>query len=315
MKVYYWPEDRGRIPACSRSVAIGIFDGVHRGHRKILDRILGRPAPTVVTFDPHPGKILHPKEFYPTILMSLGHRLRTFEKMGVREVLVVRFNRRLSEWSHEKFLSEILLKRLKMRLVSVGHDFRFGYRGLGDRFTLESQGKKCGFRVEASGPLRFQGKPVSSTRIRRAIEKGELSLAGRMLGRPVSVYGTVVRGRGRGKKLGFPTANLNPHHEALPPPGVYAVVGFLGKKPLKGVIHIGEKPTFKDRQKSLEVHFFDFHNDIYGRDLELIFVARLRAIRRFGSVERLIKAIRADSAKARKILDKREEARYNFSQL
>lgn len=304
MKVYFLPVDAGRIQRRPRAVAIGIFDGMHLGHRKIIRKIIQRrgETPAVVTFDPHPGKILHPKEFHPTILMSLEHRLKTLETLGVRETFVIRFDRRFSQMSHESFLHEVLLDRLETRFISVGDDFRFGCRGLGDRKYLEFESRLSGFKVSATPQLVFEKKPISSTRIRRSIERGDLARAKRMLGRTVSVYGTVVRGRGRGKKLGFPTANLNPHHEALPPAGVYAARGFLGPKTLKGVIHIGERPTFKDKQRSLEVHFFDFHKNIYGRDLELLFIARLRSIKRFSDPRRLAEAIQRDAARAKRLL-------------
>lgn len=304
MKVYFLPEDAGRVRRRPRAVAIGIFDGVHLGHRKIIEKTLHRrgETPAVVTFDPHPGKVLHPKEFHPTILMSLEHRLKILEALGVRETFVIRFNRRFSGISHESFLRDTLLDRLQTRFISVGDDFRFGHRGLGDRKYLESESHKSSFKLSAARQLLFKKKPISSTRIRQKIEHGDLVRAKKMLGRTVSVYGTVVRGRGRGRKLGFPTANLNPHHEALPPAGVYAARGFLGKKPLRGVIHIGERPTFGDKQRSLEVHFFDFHKNIYGRDLELLFIARLRSIRRFSDPKRLSDAIRQDAMKAKRML-------------
>ncbi len=307
MKIFFWPDDRTQVKAVPRALAIGIFDGVHRGHQAILKTVIRQSyakkmIPAAVTFDPHPGKILHPKAFHPSILMSLEHRLKILERFGIREVFVIRFSIKFSQISHQNFLENFLLKCLNARMVSVGSDFKFGCRGLGDTAFLLKRAKSDGFKVTLTKPLRFEKKPISSTRIRRMIERGELSRASLMLGRPVSVFGTVVRGRGRGKKLGFPTANLNPHHEALPPPGVYAARGFLGEKLLKGVIHIGQRPTFKDRQRSLEVHFFNFHTTIYGRELELIFVEKLREIRRFESPLKLAKAIQEDSIKAIKIL-------------
>ncbi len=304
MKVYFLPKDEGRIKLRPRALAIGIFDGVHLGHRKIINKITRRRGemPAVVTFDPHPGKILHPKEFHPTILMSLEHRLRVLESLGVREAFVIRFNRRFSGISHERFLKDTLLGCLGARFISVGDDFRFGYRGLGDRTYLESKSRTSDFRVSGVRQLLFKKKPISSTRIRQMIERGDLASAKKMLGRTVSVYGTVVRGQGRGKHLGFPTANLNPHHEALPPAGVYAARGILDGKALKGVIHIGERPTFREWEPSLEVHFFDFHSDIYGRDLELLFIARLRSTKRFSDPYQLAQASRRDTARAKRIL-------------
>ena len=181
-----------------------------------------------------------------------------------------------------------------MRSLSVGHDFRFGYRAGGDAAFLAKEAKSRLFHFSQTRPLKIKSQVISSTRIRELIEKGQLALAAKMLGRPVSVYGTVIHGRGRGKAVGFPTANLNPHHEALPPPGVYAAHGFLDKKKLKAVIHIGERPTFKDKEKSLEAHFLGFHRDIYGRDIELIFVKRLRSIKKFEHPVALASAIRRD---------------------
>ena len=296
-----------RLKAKPRSIAIGIFDGIHRGHQKILQAMIKqskrfKTSSLAVTFDPHPSKVLAPKKTSPTILMSLPHRLRFLEAMGVHEVLVLRFNKKFARVSHENFLRQILLKRLGMKSLSVGHDFCFGYRALGDAFYLREQSARLGFHFSQAGPLRVNGEVISSTCIRERIEAGDLSGAAEMLGRPVSVYGTVIHGRGRGKSVGFPTANLNPHHEALPPAGVYAAYGYLDGQKLKAVIHIGQRPTFHDREKSLEAHFLRFHKKIYGRDVELIFVKRLRPIAMFDSPKHLASAILADISKAKKLL-------------
>lgn len=305
MKIYHglWDKNLKRRP---RSIAIGIFDGVHRGHRRILSRGVYDAkrfhAPSmVVTFDPHPVKILKPAAAHP-ILMSLPHRLRFFERLGVEETLVIRFNRRFSQTTRERFLKELLIGKLGMRSLCVGHDFRFGCRGEGDAAYLSEKSRELGFHLSFVRPVKYRREIISSTRIRRLIESGRLGTAREMLGRPVSVYGTVVHGRGRGKSVGFPTANLNPHHETLPPAGVYAAWGFLNGRRLKGVIHIGEKPTFNDKEKSLEVHFLNFHKNIYGKEIELIFVARLRGIRRFKSREDLSGAIQKDAGQALRIL-------------
>lgn len=305
MKIYRGFQDRRLLPK-RRSVAIGVFDGVHRGHRKILKAAIRaarrmRCSAMAVTFDPHPSHVLHPQQKAP-ILMSLWHRLREFEAMGVDETVVVPFNNKFSLVSAESFVEKLLVKRAGMRALCVGDDFRFGHRGLGDAKRLIALSKKLRFHLRLVRPVRSSGHVISSTRIRRLVERGRLKEAGRLLGRPVSVFGTVVRGHGRGKKIGFPTANLNPHHETLPPSGVYAARGVLGRLRLKGVIHIGQRPTFGEKEKSLEVHFFGFHADIYGRDLELIFVSRLRGIRRFAGPKALSKAILLDIRKARQVL-------------
>ena len=305
MKIYNGFKDK-RIRQKPRCIAVGIFDGVHRGHQRILSRALKdarrlHAEPMVITFEPHPNKVLRPERSQP-ILMSLSHRLRFFEKLGIQETLVIRFNKKFSKISHDFFLNELLHKKLAMKSLSVGVDFRFGFRGLGNAKFLSEESKRLGFRLSLAPPLKVDGAVISSTRIRRLIEKGDFKKAERMLGRPVSVYGMVVRGRGRGRSIGFPTANLNPHHETLPPSGVYAAWGFLNQTKLKGVIHIGQRPTFHDRQKSLEVHFFNFHKNIYGLEVELFFISRLRAIKKFKNREALVRAIQKDSEKALKSL-------------
>ena len=304
MKVYNGFNDR-HLRNKHRCIAVGVFDGVHRGHQKIIVQLLRdakyyHAEPLVVTFEPHPGKILHPKNSQP-VLMSLAHRLRSFKKLGVKEVLVIRFNKNFAKITRADFLYKLLLGKLGMRALSIGDDFRFGFLGLGDASFLRHESKLANFTLSLVSPLRYQAEIISSTRIRRLIEEGFLEKAEKMLGRPVSVYGTVVRGRGRGKAIGFPTANLNPHHETLPPGGVYAARGDLDGRRLKGVIHIGERPTFLDPEKSLEVHFFNFHQNIYGRELELEFVRRLRPTQRFKSKEALIHAIRKDAKRALKM--------------
>ncbi len=306
MKIYRGFDDR-RLKPKKRAVAIGVFDGVHLGHRKILQRMLRdaaahRFAPAVVTFDPHPAKVLAPKKFHPTILMSLEHRLAFFNSMGIREVVVVPFTKKFASIGREKFFDELLVKKLGVRSLTVGRDFRFGRKAQGDGAYLSLRCRERGVRLSLVSEVKAGGVTVSSTRVRRLIEKGELEKASSLLGRPVSVVGTVVHGSARGKALGFPTANLDPHHEALPPPAVYAAYGFLNGKKLKGVLHIGERPTFGDHEKTLEVHLLRFHRDLYGRDLELLFVKKLRSIRRFKNAAALQKAIQNDIRRAKTLL-------------
>ncbi len=293
------------IPAAQRSIAIGVFDGVHRGHRRIIEKILKdarryKRRAMIITFDPHPGKILHPASDH-RIIMSLPHRLRFFEKIGVDETLVIPFSAKTAKISREAFLDR-LTGALGMKTLVVGHDFRFGHRGLGDEAYLKREAVEKKFRVNFMPALKEKGQIISSTRLRQLIEKGDLKVAARMLGRPVSVHGNVIKGRGRGKGLGYPTANLNPHHETLPPAGVYAAWGQLDNQLLKGVIHIGQRPTFGDKERTLEVHFLNFHRNIYGREVELVFVKRLRGIHKFAGPGELIRAIRRDARRARLLL-------------
>lgn len=308
MKIYrgfFDPELKSR----KRAIAIGMFDGVHLGHRQILKKTLRSArvlsaSPMVITFDPHPSAVLSPKKLRSAVLMSLAHRLEQFKKAGMREALVVHFDKKFSKMSREEFLEKFLLKRLGMRSLCVGHDFCFGNHAAGNGEYLKKEAAQRSFALSIVPAVRSGRETISSTRIRELIETGQFPKAEKMLGRPVSVMGTVVRGRGRGRSVGFPTANLNPHHEILPPGGVYA--GFVCRKgrELSAVIHIGERPTFSDSEKSLEAHFLGFHGNVYGEDLELVFVKKIRSTQKFSSSAALAEAIARDIAKARKILSK-----------
>lgn len=304
MKIYRSLTDKA-LKVKPRSLAIGIFDGVHLGHQKILKDALMQARQKklsfcVVTFDPHPEKVLNPKAGSPKILMSLEHRLNLLKSLGVQEVLVIPFDLQMAQISHDDFLRSILIKRLGMRSLSVGEDFRFGKKAMGDTHYLQQQAREMGFRFYAARHVLYQKSAISSTRIRREIESGNLKKAAKMLGRPVSVSGTVVRGHGRGRSIGFPTANLNPHHETLPPPGVYSAFGIAGHNKLKGVVHIGTRPTFGESDASVEAHFLQFHRTIYKKTVELFFLKRVREIRRFSSSDELRKAIQTDILQAKK---------------
>jgi len=302
MKIYSGFSDPNLKPA-ARVIAVGVFDGVHKGHQKILDRTiriarLKKARPTVVTFDPHPDCVL--RGAGTRFLMSLAHRLRLLKRHGVQETIVIRFDRTFSRMRADVFLSK--LKTLGMKAIVVGSDFRFGAHGEGDSIFLKDRAEKIRFEAHLVEAAKSGRSVISSTRIRKLIAGGFLKKAGVMLGRPVCIYGDVVRGHGRGTRLGFPTANVNPHHEALPPPGVYAARGYLGRHPLSGVIHLGKKPTFKDNEPTVEVHFFHFHKNIYGKELELAFLKKIRGTKRFESPSALTLAIRRDIGKARQIL-------------
>ncbi len=305
MKIYKGLSDP-TLQTGRRCVAIGIFDGVHLAHARILRRAVAEAKKTgarsaVLTFDPHPRKVLSGDHRNPPILMSLEHRLRTFASLGVEEAVVVRFTKKFAGVERETFLEKVLVGRLGARMLSVGHDFCFGRKALGTTSYLRQRSRALGLRLFVCPPVKRAGRVISSTAIRLHIEKGRLRQAETMLGRPVSVYGSVVRGRGRGRALGFPTANLDPHHETLPPAGVYAVRGDLGGRRLKGVLHIGSRPTFKERDKSVEVHFLDWKGSLYGRELELFFVKKLRSIRRFSGPKSLSRAIEGDIRMARRL--------------
>jgi riboflavin kinase / FMN adenylyltransferase len=305
VKVYCGFEDPA-LKKRNRCIAIGIFDGVHRAHRAILRRVVReakkkRQVAAVLTFDPHPRKVLSGDKKNPPILMSLDHRLGVIGTLGLDEAIVVRFDRKFSKMDRALFLEKLF--GIGMTQLAVGHDFRFGHRALGNTEYLRDRSEKDGFRLFVFGPMLSGGKVISSSAIRRLIKQGLLKQAEAKLGRPVSVRGTVVRGLGRGKRIGYPTANLDPHHETLPPDGVYAVRGEFGGEKLKGVVHIGCRPTFGLKEKSVEAHFFGQKRDLYGREIELFFVKKLRPIRRFKDASALGKAIKRDIHKARRALE------------
>ena len=295
-------------------VSVGVFDGVHLGHQAILGANLARSRelrarPTVVTFREHPKQVLLGHS--PRTLTSLEHRLELFRRAGVELTLALAFDEALRQVSAEEFTHRVLLEALGARAFVLGFDSKFGRDRRGTAELLRTMG----LDVEVVSKVEVGERAVSSTAIREAVELGDLASAERMLGRPVSVLGTVVEGERLGRKLGFPTANLDLHHELHPPSGVYAGWGRIlppGPRGLSGngparpaVANIGARPTVDtpgpDRPR-VEVHLLDFAGDLYGRDLELEFLARLRDERRFDSLAALREQIARDVDAARQLL-------------
>ena len=277
------------------SAAIGIFDGVHRGHRAIL-----RNASTAITFDPHPLKVLRPA-IAPPMLMPLHHRLEAISQCGIRTVWVIPFTRSFSRWSPERFVRDLLVRCLGVRKVVVGRNFRFGAGRRGSVQTLKRLGRCYGFEVHAVAPVRFQGERVSSGKLREWIRQGKLGRARRLLGGPAIVTGRVTRGSGRGRKLGFATANVKVESGLLPPVGVYAVRAAVGGRWHRGMANIGFRPTFSPSAASplLEVHLFGLSRPLYRKSLEVEFVRRLREERRFASPEALARQLAIDARHAK----------------
>lgn len=290
-------------------VTVGVFDGVHTGHKKIISKVVQaakkrKLSSVVLTFDPHPLKILNPKLKVPS-LISLKHRIRLLEELGVDDVIVLNFTRSFSRILPEKFVRDILVKKIGAKAIFAGPDFYFGKGAKAGYALLRKLSRTFGFKVKIVKPVKIRGSIVSSSLIREHISKGELGRAAILLGRPVSILGTVVKGTGLAKYLGYPTANVNPHHEAIPPTGVYAVRIKLGSKRFKGVLNIGTRPTFyspQDKEPSIEVHIFNFKGDLYGRDVEILFVKKIREERKFKVIADLISAIKNDEKKALQIL-------------
>ncbi len=291
------------LPRWSGCIAtIGVFDGLHLGHRAILDRALSwarterRPA-VLVTFGVHPDLIVHGRA--PEPLLSLDHRLREIERAGVDAALVLRFDEALRQLPAEEFVERILVGSLGVHGVVLGHDTAVGRDRGGDARRLGELGARHGFEVVSVGRIAVDGEVVSSTRIRELLRRSDLDAVARLLGRAPSVLGTVVRGDGRGKQLGFPTANLDAESECHPGEGVYIGLALHGERRHGAVCNIGRRPTFhRDSPPLVEVHLLDYSGDLYGERLEVVFLKRLREERKFASVDELVRQIASDRATA-----------------
>ncbi len=282
------------------AVAIGIFDGVHRGHQLLIKSMVAqakklKARPMVVPFFPHPAHVLRPDVFLP-YLMSLEHRLKIFDELGVEVVLIIRFNKRFAHINPRYFIEKILVGQLGVKSVFVGEDFRFGKDRSGDINLFKELSHTCGYRMHAVKALKQGSQVISSSRLRRLIPQGQLKEAKALLGRPVSVLGRVVRGASRGKSLGYPTANVHYTCDVLPPCGVYAVRVVWKEKSLYGMANLGRRPSFKEKgaKVHLEVHIFDFNRTLYGQEILVEFLHKIRDERHFTSKEALIRQIEKD---------------------
>ncbi len=273
-----------------RHVAIGVFDGVHKGHRAVID-----DADTVLTFDPHPLTVIHP-EAAPKLLMPFDVKRDVIDGLGVEELVVIPFDEGFKRIPAEEFISEILVDRLGAKRVSVGENFRFGARAKGDPEMLARHDE---FETRVVPLVEVDGETVSSTRVRALVAAGEVDAAMRCLGAPFMLEGKVVEGDRRGRDLGFPTANLVPDDRlVVPGHGVYAA--FANGRP--AAVNVGVRPTFETgRGLLIESYLIDYDGDLYGQNLRVAFVSRLRGERRFPGVEDLIAQMHRDVAEAREI--------------
>ncbi len=294
-------------PVC---LAIGVFDGVHLGHQAVLLRAwddansLGGTA-VAITFDPHPVKILRPQSA-PRLLTSTAHKLQLISQLGYSFALVIPFDEKMATTSAEDFLVSLYQPTRQLAEIVVGCGWAFGKNRTGSVELIRQIGAREGFLAVEIPSVETEGHPVSSTRIRRAIEEGDLEAAATFLGRPYTILGTVIPGKQLGRTLGFPTANLRAHSEQFPPNGVYAVQAAVAGKQISGVANIGVRPTIESRgERLLEVHLLDFKQDVYGHDIEITFVSRLRDEQKFSSPESLISQIKIDIAAATKIFKNR----------
>jgi riboflavin kinase/FMN adenylyltransferase len=305
------PADESGLPPYVKGavITVGTFDGVHRGHRDVVERLVARSRslkiPSVlVTFEPHPLEIVNPAAA-PQLLTTHYEKLEVLTETGIDYVAVLPFTSELAAFSAEDFVELVLRRRFRLRELLIGYDHGFGRQRAGNVDVLRTLGERDGFKVEVVDAVATpDGHSVSSTSIRRAVAGGDLERACAGLGRPYSVSGRVLQGAQRGRTIGFPTLNLGPPppRKLLPPEGVYAVKVQTPRGPVGGMMNLGPRPTFGDAATSLEAHLFDTNGDFYGTDVRIDFVKRLRETRKFASAEQLTAQLQHDERDARNAL-------------
>ena len=308
MDIIRYPDDPRPTHWAQTVLALGNFDGVHRGHDKIIDRVRRRGrdlngTAAVLTFDPHPPRVVRPDKA-PPLLMTIEQKLDCMAASGMDGAAVVHFTRELSRWDPETFVHRVLVDWLGVAEVWVGANFLFGHDRSGNFSLLRSLGARYGFRVERITPVRYKEFVVSSTRIRRLVGSGEVDEAGALLGHHYYIDGEVVPGARRGQTHGVPTANLRTDNEIIPPDGVYATTVTLDGAIYPAVTNVGRRPTFEtDGARVVETHLFDYDDDLYGRRVRLAFVQRLRGERAFADAGTLRRQIAADCDQARALFE------------
>src|SRR6184192_3313586 len=288
-------------------LAIGVFDGVHLGHQAVISTSAeharaANGTPVVVTFDPHPEKILRP-EAAPHLLTATRHKIALIRALGVGHLLMITFDKQFAATEPEAFVQQLVESSNPLREICVGHEWSFGRNRRGNLELLKKKGAHFDFNVIGIPPVTVNGEIVSSTTIRQAVEAGDLRKAAEMLGREYTILGTVVRGDDLGKRIGFPTANLSAHSEQFPPNGVYFAEAMLEGSVYPGVVNLGYRPTVSTSksERVLEIHLFDFDRDLYGLHLEVRFIRYLRPEQKFENVDALVRQIELDVHQARKL--------------
>ncbi len=308
METIHFPDDPRPPWLVHPVLALGNFDGLHRGHLKIIERVRRGAAehggtPMAMTFDPHPPRVLRPDKA-PKLLMTKSQRLESLHSAGISCVAVVRFTRELSEWDPEMFIRTVLVDWLRVSEVWVGANFLFGHGRVGNFTVLRTLGQHYGFRADKIDPVRYKDFVVSSTRIRRLVSEGRVDEAGALLGHPYFIDGTVVAGRRRGREIGFPTANLQTVNELIPPHGVYATTTTIDGVVHAGITNVGVRPTFGEGELTVETHLLKYSADLYGRSVRLGFVQRIRDERQFPDVDALREQIEADRRTADRLFSR-----------
>jgi riboflavin kinase/FMN adenylyltransferase len=308
METIHFPDDQRPPWVVHPVLALGNFDGLHRGHLKIIERVRRGAVehggtPMAMTFDPHPPRVVRPDKA-PPLLMTKAQRLDALHRAGIMCVAVVRFTRDMSLWEPETFVRTVLVDWLRVSEVWVGANFLFGHDRAGNFSLLRTLGQRYGFRAEKIDPVRYKDFVVSSTRIRRLIAEGRMDEAGALLGHQYAIDGTVVEGRHRGREIGFPTANIETSNELVPPYGVYATTTTIDGIVHPGLTNIGVRPTFGETTPTIETHLLHYTGDLYGRTVRVSFVQRLRDERRFDDVDALKAQIEADLRRAERLFSR-----------
>lgn len=305
MQVLHSIEELGDLPG-PLFTAIGVFDGVHLGHQAVISTSArharaARGTPVVLTFDPHPAKVLRPQDA-PHLLTATQHKIALIRDLGVAHLLVLHFDLEFASTPPEEFVRRLVRHARPLRQICVGHEWSFGKNRAGNLALLQKLGAEHHFEVIGIKPITVDGTVVSSTVIRTAVEKGDFGRAARMLGREYTILGTVKRGAQLGRKLGFPTANLSAHSEQFPPNGVYAAEAKLNGSALRGIANLGYRPTVESArpERLLELHLFDLSEEIYDEDVEVRFVRYLRPERKFENTETLAAQIARDVEEAKR---------------
>ena len=289
-------------------ITVGTFDGVHLGHRKIIKEVLKEAKDrdmisTLMTFEPHPKTVVQDSPHKIKLLTTLDEKLQILQDLGLERIIIAKFTREFSEMSYKYFVDDILLNLFQVAIVIIGYDHSFGRNRMGNFRELEKLSNLYAFDLKEVGPLKIENQTVSSTQIRNFIDQGDVESASKMLGHYYSMQGIVIKGEGRGQRLSFPTANLmiENQNKLLPKEGVYVVKCLIVNREYRGMANIGYKPTFGGVNRTIEVHIFDFSDDIYGEKISVKFIKRLRDEVKFSSEEQLIKQLELDKKNSNKI--------------
>lgn len=308
MEVFMGIEDISKDMLKKPVITIGNFDGCHKGHQEIFRRLRTHASSiggvsVVYTFHPHPASVI--KGITPQLIFTLEEKIKAIESQGIDYLIIAPFTKEYAETQPEVFLKETIVGRLGASGLVVGHDFSFGKKALGDIPFLKHIGPKMGFFVECVDPVILHGEVISSTRIRKLIQSGNVSGAAELMLHPYRINGLVIHGMARGRDLGYPTANIEPNKALLPAYGVYAVRVCNKDQVWDAVVNIGNNPTFGDVGTSIEAFIFDFEGDLYNIDITLEFIEYIRGEIKFADKQYLIEQIEADCLKAREILKKK----------